>query len=81
MSKHSIKVGKGLGDISESTLQFFRQVGVEAVSIPTKYNEKSDGVLTTRPLVPPTQTGPAGRMGKPDQRAAAARQCGRALDG
>jgi mannonate dehydratase len=62
---HSIKVGKGLGDISEGTLQFFRQVGVEAVSIPTRYNEKKDGVLTTRPLVPPTQRGPAGPMGKP----------------
>lgn len=62
---HSIKVGKGIGDISESTLQFFRQVGVEAVSIPTRYNERKDGVLTTRPLVPPTQTGPAGPMGKP----------------
>ncbi len=62
---YAIKVGKGLGDISEPTLTFFRQVGVEALSIPTRWNERKDGVVTTRPLVPPTQTGPAGTMGKP----------------
>lgn len=60
-----MKVGKGLGDIAESTLQFFRQVGVECVTIPTTWREKKDKVETTRPLVPPTQTGPAGDIGKP----------------
>ena len=31
-----IKIGKGIGDISEQTLRFYRQIGVDAVVMPTR---------------------------------------------
>ncbi len=62
MSK--IKIGKGLGDVSETTLLFFKQIGVEDVHMPTRWNEKPGARPTTRPLVPPTQKGPVGAQGK-----------------
>ena len=58
-----IKIGKGLGDIAETTLRFFKQVGVEEVSMPKRWNEKAGTGGTTRPFVPPTQTGPSGGVG------------------
>lgn len=61
MSK--IKIGKGLGDVSETTLRFFKQIGVEDVHMPTRWNEKPGTRPTTRPLVPPTQSGPVGAQG------------------
>lgn len=57
-----IKIGKGLGDIAETTLRFFKQIGVEEVSMPTQWNENAGTGGTTRPFVPPTQTGPRGRQ-------------------
>ncbi|MBT5832368.1 MAG: TIM barrel protein [Candidatus Latescibacteria bacterium] len=59
-----IKIGRGLGDIAETTLRFFKQVGVEEVSLPKRWNEKGGTGGTTRPFVPPTQTRPAGGVGE-----------------
>jgi len=50
------RIGKGLGDISEETLCFYKQIGVEEVSMPTRYNTQ----VRSRPLVPPAQAGPLG---------------------
>jgi mannonate dehydratase len=58
-----IKIGKGLGDVAETTLRFFKQLGVEEVSMPTRWNEEPGTGGTTRPFVPPTQTGPVGGQG------------------
>lgn len=57
---NDIKIGKELGDVAETTLRFFRQIGVEAVGMPTRWNETPGTRPTTRPLVPPTQQGPVG---------------------
>jgi mannonate dehydratase len=62
---HEIKIGKGLGDVSESTLRFCKQVGVEAVSMPTRWSEQTGKAPGTRLLVPKTQTGPSGRQPDP----------------
>ena len=45
------KIGKGLGNLAEDTLRFFRQIGVEEVAVPTRLNADSN----LRPLVPPAQ--------------------------
>lgn len=45
------KIGKGLGNLAEETLRFFRQVGVEEVAVPVRLNADSN----LRPLVPPAQ--------------------------
>jgi mannonate dehydratase len=57
-----IKIGKGIGDISEKTLRFYRQIGVDAVTMPTRWHEKTG--TGERKLVPPTQTGPKGSQGR-----------------
>ena len=57
-----IKIGKGVGDVSERTLRFYRQIGVEAVSMPTRWREVPGA--GERQLVPPTQTGPKGAQGE-----------------
>ena len=54
-----IKIGKGIGDVSEATLRFFKQIGVEDVHMPTRWNERTGSTPTVRPLVPPTQKGRA----------------------
>jgi mannonate dehydratase len=56
---HQIKIGKGLGTLAEETLRFYRQIDVEHVGLPTRYHTR----VGTRPLVPPTQTGPRGALG------------------
>ncbi len=50
-----IKVGKGLRDLSDETLDFFRMLGIRHVVMPTSYS------LTQRRrgLVPATDTGPS----------------------
>ncbi len=53
-----IKIGKGIGDIAARTLRFYRQIGVDAVAMPTRWRE-AEGT-GERKLVPPTQTGPKG---------------------
>lgn len=60
----NIRIGKGIGDIAETTLRFFRQIGVEDVHMPTRWNERAGTGPTTRPLIPPTQTGAVGRQGR-----------------
>lgn len=57
-----IKIGKGIGDVSEQTLRFYRQIGVEAVSMPTRWREGPSA--GERRLVPPPQTGPKGAQGR-----------------
>lgn len=56
----AIRIGKGLGDVSEDTLRFFRQIGVESVWMPSRFNERKGTPPTVRPLVPPTQRKPLG---------------------
>ncbi len=56
-----IKIGKGIGDISEQTLRFYRQIGVDAVAMPTRW--RTEPGTGERKLVPPTQTGPKGAQG------------------
>jgi mannonate dehydratase len=53
---HRIKIGKELGDISDETLLFYRQLGIEEVGMPTRYITETGAVPTTRPLVPAAQT-------------------------
>ena len=57
-----IKIGKILADISESTLRFYRQIGVEAVNMPTQWSEDTGATRSMRPLVPATRTGPPGNQ-------------------
>ena len=45
------KISKGLGNVAESTLRFFAQIGVEEVSIPARHNDD----VQLRPLVPSPQ--------------------------
>ena len=56
-----IKIGKGIGDISEQTLRFYRQIGVDAVVMPTRW--RTEPGTGERKLVPPTQMGPKGAQG------------------
>jgi hypothetical protein len=53
-SDHRLKVGKGLRDLSDETLTFFKQIGIEHVTMPTRLN------LTRRKRgpVPSTDRGP-----------------------
>ena len=60
LRKFSIKIGKELGDVAETTLRFYKQIGVEVVGMPTRFNTNPGANPTTRPLVPPAQTGPVG---------------------
>lgn len=52
------KISKGLGNLAEETLRFFRQVGVEQVSVPAHMNTN----INLRPLVPPAQLQAVGPM-------------------
>jgi D-mannonate dehydratase len=54
-----------MGDVSESTLRFCKQVGVEAVSMPTRWSEQTGRAPGTRLLVPTAQTGPPGGQPNP----------------
>ncbi len=53
---HQIKIGKGLSDTAEETLRFYRQIGVETVTMPPRPRMQ----ITPRGLVPPAQTAPRG---------------------
>lgn len=64
-TQSDIKIGKSLGDVAEETLRFFRQIGVEEVGMPTRYNTQAGTPPTRRPHVPPTQTRAAGALGAP----------------
>ena len=50
------KIGKGLGDLSDSTLRFYTQVGVEEVALPDAFVTEP---RPSRPHVPPPQMRPA----------------------
>ena len=54
-SKHELKLGKGLRDLSHATLSFFRMLGIRHVAMPTRYSVQP----TRRALVPRTDRGPA----------------------
>ncbi|MCP5110684.1 MAG: hypothetical protein GY953_07605, partial [bacterium] len=57
-----IKLGKGLRDVSDETLQFFLQMGVKYTTLPSRYSTR----VTKRPLVPGTDRGPQpGQILKP----------------
>ena len=49
-----LKIAKGLRDLSDETLNFFLQMGVEYVKMPTRFNTRR----TKRGLVPATGRGP-----------------------
>jgi len=53
-----IKISKGLGNLAAATLGFYRQIGVEEVQVPARFNTN----INLRPLVPPTQKKAAGPM-------------------
>ena len=49
-----LKLAKGLRDLADETLTFFKQLGVEHVVMPTRFNLKA----SKRGLVPGTDNGP-----------------------
>jgi mannonate dehydratase len=57
-----VKIGKELADVSGSTLDFFRQIGVEEVSMPPRLITDP---RRSRPLIPPAQLGPPGPSDAP----------------
>ena len=70
MNAPRIAIGKVIADVSASTLRFYRQIGVEAVTMPSRWNVR---VTPTRPHIPPTQRGPAPAQPPPWDRALLAR--------
>jgi mannonate dehydratase len=59
---YQVKIGKQVADLSESSLRFYRQIGVELVGVPSRY---VDTPRSSRPLVPPAQEGPHGPQPPP----------------
>jgi len=57
-----MKIGKELSDVSMATLGFFRQIGVEEVSMPSRFVTEP---RRSRPLIPPAQLAPPGPAGEP----------------
>ena len=57
-----VLIAKQLADVSDGTLRFFRQIGVEAVGVPTRMVTE---LRRSRPHVPPPQEGPAGPQPPP----------------
>jgi len=55
-------IGKEVGDVSDTTLRFLRQIGVEHVGLPA---QTSTEPARSRPLVPPPQEEPAGSQPPP----------------
>jgi D-mannonate dehydratase len=54
-SGHRLKLAKGLRDLSDDTIAFFRQLGVEHVVMPTRFNLEP----SKRGLIPATDSGPS----------------------
>ena len=54
-----MKISKGLGDLSDETLRFYRQIGVEEGGLPGAW---SLTLRASRPHVPPAQRAPAGAI-------------------
>src|SRR5437764_580576 len=61
-TRHQVRITKGLGDLSGTTLRFYRQIGVEEVGLPARYVTE---VRASRPHVPPAQVAPAGPQPAP----------------
>ncbi|MBI3971814.1 MAG: mannonate dehydratase [Chloroflexi bacterium] len=57
-----VKIGKQIADVSDDTLRFYRQIGVEVVGMPARYVAEP---RRSRPLVPPAQEGPGGPQPEP----------------
>jgi hypothetical protein len=57
-----MRIGKELADVSAATLGFFRQIGVEEVSVPPRLVVEP---RRSRPLIPPPQRDPAGPQSGP----------------
>ncbi|HEV2121160.1 MAG TPA: mannonate dehydratase [Chloroflexota bacterium] len=55
-------MGKQIADLSEASLRFYRQIGVEQVGIPGRYVTEP---RRSRPMVPPAQERPAGPQPPP----------------
>lgn len=60
-----IQIGKEIGDVAESTLRFFRQIGVESIGMPSRYSTDPRTNPTIRPLIPPAQTKPTAPLSAP----------------
>jgi len=57
----TFKISKGLGNLAEETLRFYRQIGVEEVAVPSRFDTR----VNLRPLVPPAQRKPPGPQPEP----------------
>lgn len=55
------KISKGLGNLADATLRFFRQIGVEEVATPARFHTR----VNLRPLVPPPQLSARGPQPEP----------------
>jgi len=55
------RISKGLGNLAAETLRFYRQIGVEEVSVPGRFHTR----VNLRPLVPPAQTQARGPQPEP----------------
>jgi mannonate dehydratase len=62
VARTQIRITKGLADLSQETLRFYGQIGVEEVGLPPRYVTEA---RSSRPHVPPAQTAPAGRQRPP----------------
>jgi mannonate dehydratase len=62
MVKHQVKITKGLGDLSEETLRFYRQIGVDEVGLPARF---VTAMRASRPHIPPAQMKGAGPQPDP----------------
>jgi mannonate dehydratase len=71
-----MRIGKELADVSEATLGFFRQIGVEEVSVPPRLVTEP---RRSRPLIPPPQLGPAGPQPDPWDEGEVRQVCDRVL--
>ena len=57
----TFKIAKVLGDLAPETLRFYRQIGVEQVAVPGRFNAR----VNLRPLVPPAQLKARGPQPEP----------------
>ena len=65
MKNPRLLIGKEIGDVAESTLRFFRQIGVEAIGMPSRYSTRPGSNPTIRPLIPPAHTRPLPPLQRP----------------
>ena len=58
-AKPGIKIGKGLGEVSEATLRFCRQIGVEEVGMPSQLNRRPGSGSANRPMSASIRSSPS----------------------